>query len=130
MLAGGNGQAQGGLSAIFAFTRGMFASYPKALYFAPGTMRQLSQILAFILRGYQLLISPLLRALAGPGWGCRFEPTCSQYAAEALRMYGVGRGVLMSIQRLCKCHPWGGCGYDPVPRPRCGQCDNFHSNGS
>jgi len=74
-------------------------------------------ILLLLLRGYQALISPLLVMLHGPGCGCRFSPTCSQYAIDALRLHGVTRGVWLAGRRLCRCHPWGGCGDDPVPPP-------------
>ena len=46
---------------------------------------------------------------------CRFTPTCSQYAAEALRRYGPVKGLWLTAKRLSRCHPWGGSGYDPVP---------------
>ena len=59
---------------------------------------------------YQKLFSPLI----GPS--CRFHPTCSQYAVEAIERFGVRRGVFLSIKRISKCHPWGGSGVDPVPR--------------
>ncbi len=59
---------------------------------------------------YQLFISPLL----GPN--CRFQPTCSAYALEAIRLHGAIRGGAMAIRRILKCHPWGGFGYDPVPQ--------------
>lgn len=63
------------------------------------------------LRGYQLLVSPLLPP------ACRFLPTCSEYAAEAIALHGAGRGVFLALRRLARCHPWGGSGYDPVPEP-------------
>ena len=47
--------------------------------------------------------------------GCRFTPTCSQYALEALRKYGPLKGGWLALRRLARCHPWGGSGYDPVP---------------
>ncbi len=47
---------------------------------------------------------------------CRFDPTCSQYALDALRIWGARRGVLLTMRRICRCHPWGGWGYDPVPK--------------
>ena len=59
---------------------------------------------------YQLFISPLL----GPN--CRFQPTCSAYAVEAIQRHGAFRGGYLSIRRILKCHPWGGFGYDPVPQ--------------
>lgn len=46
---------------------------------------------------------------------CRFHPTCSAYADEALGTHGAWRGGLLALSRLCRCHPWGGSGYDPVP---------------
>jgi len=58
-------------------------------------------------RAYQLLLSPHL------GRTCRFHPTCSEYAVEALRSYGVVRGLVLTVYRLARCHPWGGHGYDP-----------------
>lgn len=46
---------------------------------------------------------------------CRFDPSCSTYAVEALTTHGVGRGSWLTVRRLARCHPWGGHGYDPVP---------------
>lgn len=59
---------------------------------------------------YQWFISPLL------GQNCRHEPTCSQYAIEAIKEWGVLKGVFLGAKRLSKCHPWGTHGYDPVPK--------------
>jgi uncharacterized protein len=73
------------------------------------------QFLILLLRAYQCVLSPWLRALFGPAAQCRFTPNCSQYAIEALRAHGVFRGGLLAVRRLCRCHPWGGCGHDPVP---------------
>jgi len=58
---------------------------------------------------YQILISPLL----GPS--CRFTPTCSQYTIEAIQKYGPLKGGWLGFRRILRCHPWGGCGHDPVP---------------
>lgn len=58
---------------------------------------------------YQWVISPLL----GPS--CRYVPSCSAYAKEALRLHGPFHGSRLTIKRILRCHPWGGCGYDPVP---------------
>ena len=58
---------------------------------------------------YQILISPLL----GPS--CRFTPTCSQYTIEAIQKYGPLKGAWLGFKRILRCHPWGGCGHDPVP---------------
>lgn len=62
-----------------------------------------------LVRFYQVCISPLKPA------SCRFTPTCSQYALEALRKYGPFKGSWLAIRRILRCHPWGGSGYDPVP---------------
>ena len=69
-------------------------------------------IAIFLIRGYQLLLSPLL------GNNCRFHPTCSEYAIEALRAHGVVRGLWLTVRRIGRCHPWGGAGHDPVPPRR------------
>lgn len=66
-------------------------------------------VLILPIRFYQLCISPML----GPS--CRFTPTCSQYAVEALRKHGLMKGSWLAVRRICRCHPWGGSGYDPVP---------------
>jgi putative membrane protein insertion efficiency factor len=64
---------------------------------------------------YKRAVSPVLHALVGPLGGCRFHPTCSAYAAEAVRRHGAWKGSLLAAGRICRCHPWGGCGDDPVP---------------
>lgn len=66
-------------------------------------------ILRILIRGYQLLVSPLL----GPR--CRFHPSCSQYALEAIELHGALRGTWLALRRLSRCHPWHAGGYDPVP---------------
>lgn len=71
--------------------------------------RVVSSPLILLVRFYQLCISPLKPP------SCRFTPTCSQYAIEALRKHGPIRGLYLTIRRLLRCHPWGGSGYDPVP---------------
>ena len=63
---------------------------------------------------YRYLVSPVLHALA-PGSGCRFQPTCSEYAVIAIRKHGPFKGTWLAIRRLSRCHPWGDYGYDPVP---------------
>ncbi|MBQ4229442.1 MAG: membrane protein insertion efficiency factor YidD [Bacteroidaceae bacterium] len=66
-------------------------------------------LLILFVRIYQRFISPLTPP------SCRFTPTCSQYAIEALRKYGPLKGLWLAVKRLLRCHPWGGSGYDPVP---------------
>jgi putative membrane protein insertion efficiency factor len=76
-------------------------------------------ILIGALRCYRLIVSPVFDAVFTPmGFGCRFDPTCSQYALDAVRRHGAGRGSVLAIKRVCRCHPWGGCGCDPVPEQR------------
>ena len=76
-------------------------------------LRLLSEILARVLilpiRFYQKFISPLTPP------SCRYTPTCSQYAIEALRKHGPFKGMYLAIRRILRCHPLGGSGYDPVP---------------
>ncbi len=66
-------------------------------------------VLVWLLRGYQLLLSPML------GQNCRFYPTCSHYAIEALRTHGAARGSWLAARRVCRCHPWNAGGVDLVP---------------
>jgi len=69
----------------------------------------MEKILQWMIRAYQLLLSPFL------GNHCRFTPSCSQYAAEAISRHGSGRGSWMALKRLLRCHPFCDGGYDPVP---------------
>ena len=71
----------------------------------------LTLLLRGLIRGYQLFISPVL----GPS--CRYLPSCSDYAAEAILRHGTLAGSWLALKRLARCHPWGGSGYDPVPAP-------------
>jgi putative membrane protein insertion efficiency factor len=77
-----------------------------------------SHILIFAIRVYRLVISPAQIFLFGPTGGCRFTPSCSQFAAEAIHIHGAWQGSWLAAGRLCRCHPWGGCGHDPVPTVR------------
>jgi putative membrane protein insertion efficiency factor len=78
--------------------------------------------LLFLLRGlllvliqiYRYVLSPVLHMLA-PGSGCRYTPTCSEYALQAVQQHGPFRGFWLALKRLARCHPWGGFGHDPVP---------------
>jgi putative membrane protein insertion efficiency factor len=66
-------------------------------------------VLKFFIRAYQLVLSPLL----GPR--CRFYPSCSHYAIEAIEAYGAVRGTWLTVKRISRCHPWHEGGFDPVP---------------
>lgn len=68
------------------------------------------------LRVYQHTISPLQGFVFGPLARCRFQPSCSQYAIDAIQEHGALRGSWLAVKRLARCHPWGGSGWDPVPR--------------
>jgi putative membrane protein insertion efficiency factor len=61
---------------------------------------------------YRWFLSPFL------GRNCRFHPTCSAYALEAIETHGIARGYVLALKRVGRCHPWGGAGYDPVPEVR------------
>jgi len=81
--------------------------------------------LAWFFRGlilvYRYMISPIL------GTNCRFEPSCSRYGLEAIERHGAVRGGWLTVKRILRCHPWGGCGYDPVPE-RDGAAPKMHHN--
>ncbi|MCB5409088.1 membrane protein insertion efficiency factor YidD [Pseudogemmobacter faecipullorum] len=72
-------------------------------------MSPLARLIALPVHAYRLLLSPWI------GHGCRFQPSCSAYALEALSRHGGLKGFYLTTHRLCRCHPWGGEGYDPVP---------------
>jgi putative membrane protein insertion efficiency factor len=72
--------------------------------------RAISRLLLLLIEAYQLLISPIL----GPC--CRYLPSCSEYAKEAIRIHGPLRGGWLALRRIGRCHPFHGSGYDPVPR--------------
>ena len=72
-------------------------------------LRILNLPLIALIKIYQLVVSPWL----GPK--CRYTPTCSQYAAAALKKYGLVKGSWLAIKRISRCHPFGGQGYDPLP---------------
>ena len=69
----------------------------------------MSRLLLLLIKAYRYGISPLL----GPS--CRFFPTCSEYAVQAIEKYGAGRGGWLALKRIARCHPWHPGGYDPIP---------------
>jgi putative membrane protein insertion efficiency factor len=76
--------------------------------------RALAGLCILCIRAYQWTIAPLLPR------SCRFAPSCSEYAAEALWRHGPAAGLWLALCRILRCHPWGGSGYDPVPEPHRG----------
>ena len=74
-----------------------------------GAGRLLGLAMTMMIRAYQLLLAPVLPP------SCRYYPSCSHYAAEAVERHGPWRGGVLALRRLARCHPWGGGGYDPVP---------------
>ncbi|MGD9888122.1 MAG: membrane protein insertion efficiency factor YidD [Halothiobacillaceae bacterium] len=70
----------------------------------------MKRVLIAVVRAYQWVLSPLM------GSQCRFQPTCSHYAIEALQTHGAWRGSWLAIKRIGRCHPWHPGGYDPVPQ--------------
>jgi uncharacterized protein len=72
-------------------------------------------VCVFLVRIYQLTLSPAKTVLLGPAGHCRFEPSCSQYAVEALKSHGALNASWLAAKRICRCHPWGAHGADPVP---------------
>ena len=83
-------------------------------------MKPIRTVLKLLIRGYQLFVSPIL------GANCRYAPSCSQFAVEAIETHGAVRGSWLAVKRIGRCHPWGGSGYDPVPS---GQ-DHDHAAGA
>ncbi len=77
--------------------------------------RWLSYILTALVQFYKRYISPLTPA------SCRYQPTCSSYMLEAIQVHGALKGFWLGLKRILKCHPWGGSGYDPVPRKSTGK---------
>ena len=72
-----------------------------------------------LIKIYSWFISPVI------GVYCRFSPSCSEYSYEAFERFGAIKGAGLTVKRLCRCHPWGGSGYDPVPKkPQCSEKDD------
>jgi putative membrane protein insertion efficiency factor len=81
-------------------------------------MNPFQHLLILFVRVYRLTLSPAKVFLFGPTAECRFQPSCSQYAIEALKTHGVLTGGWLATKRVCRCHPWGECGEDAVPLPK------------
>lgn len=79
---------------------------------AENPVKAMKTLLQLPIRLYRWLISPML------GSNCRYQPSCSAYALEAIERHGALRGSWLSMRRICRCHPWGGEGHDPVPEGR------------
>jgi putative membrane protein insertion efficiency factor len=79
-------------------------------------LNPVQHIFIFVIRVYRWTISPAQIFLLGSTGGCRFTPTCSQYAIEAIHSHGTLTGSILAAKRICRCHPWGDCGHDPVPQ--------------
>ena len=79
------------------------------LLWEKGIKRLFGALFLLLIRAYQLLLSPML------GASCRYTPTCSQYGIEAIRKHGPFKGGWLTLNRIGRCHPWGGHGHDPVP---------------
>ena len=75
----------------------------------------INRLLQLLVRGYQIAISPVIHFIGGPGSGCRFTPSCSEYMLQALRAHGAGRGLWLGLRRIARCHPFRPGGFDPVP---------------
>ena len=74
------------------------------------------QLCIVLLKIYRVVLSPAKQVAFGPAGRCRFEPSCSAYALQAVERHGAMTGCALAAKRICRCHPWGGSGYDPVPR--------------
>ena len=74
----------------------------------------IQNIFIFPIRLYQYILSPILQGVFG--MRCRYEPSCSYYTVDAIKEWGVMKGLYLGTKRILSCHPWGGHGFDPVPK--------------
>ncbi|AVW92170.1 membrane protein insertion efficiency factor YidD [Celeribacter baekdonensis] len=85
-------------------------------------MTPLAYVVSLPVRAYRLIFSPWI------GYNCRYQPTCSAYAMEALEKHGALKGSYLTMRRIGRCHPLGGTGYDPVPDPKQPHSHSKHSH--
>ena len=114
-LARHRGAASGGGGGIFGASGGMAAAGSSR---GDSRFRLMKRAIQISIRAYQLLVAPILKAIVGPGGGCRYEPSCSRYFSQAVEDHGVCRGSWLGLKRIGRCQPWGGAGLDPVPPAR------------
>jgi hypothetical protein len=81
-------------------------------------LKPVDALLLGALHFYRWVLSPAKALLFGPLGRCRFTPSCSAYAVEAIQRHGGWSGSWLALKRVCRCHPWGQCGLDPVPAER------------
>jgi len=93
-----------------------FGRKPHSPFRKSGGLPTAATISILAIRLYQLTLSPALTFLFGSTSGCRFTPTCSQYAMDAIQERGAIAGTVLAAKRICRCHPFGKCGHDPVPK--------------
>jgi hypothetical protein len=104
--------AAGQMACRDAFARRVFGL---GRFFGVGSSAVVVWVLRAAIRVYQLTVSPAQTILFGATAGCRYTPSCSAYALVALREHGALAGTALAAKRICRCHPWGSCGHDPVP---------------
>ncbi len=78
-------------------------------------MNLAQHVLILGVRMYRWVLSPAQAVVFGPLQRCRYSPSCSEYSLEAIQSRGALAGSWLGLKRICRCHPWGGCGHDPVP---------------
>lgn len=83
-------------------------------------MKFIGKCMQTCIRAYQLTLAPMF------GTGCRFHPSCSSYAMEAIEVHGPLKGVWLGLWRILRCNPWGGAGHDPVPPAPTAPCSHAH----